>query len=91
VPISEKIAPALKRNTAAMTTTEDELTPRIEVLETRLMHQEAALDELTRTLLEQEQLVKNQGETIRKLETLLQRLSPTDPTAAEDNTPPPHY
>ena len=40
-----------------MTRNEDELTTRIEMLEARLMHQEAALDELTRTLLEQEQLV----------------------------------
>jgi uncharacterized coiled-coil protein SlyX len=74
-----------------MATTEDELTPRIERLETRLMHQEAALDELTRTLLEQEQLVRNQGEVIRKLEMLVQRFSATDLTAAEDTTPPPHY
>jgi uncharacterized coiled-coil protein SlyX len=74
-----------------MATTEDELTPRIERLETRLMHQEAALDELTRTLLEQEQLVRTQGEVIRKLEMLVQRFSATDLTAAEDTTPPPHY
>ena len=74
-----------------MSTTEDELAPRIELLETRLMHQEAALDELTRTLLEQEQLVRKQGEIIRKLEMLVQRLSATDVAAVEDNTPPPHY
>ena len=74
-----------------MSTTEDELTPRIEMLETRLMHQEATLDELTRTLLEQEQLVRKQGEVIRKLEMLVQRLSSTELTATEDTTPPPHY
>lgn len=74
-----------------MTTTKDKLTPRIDILETRLMHQEAALDELTRTLLEQEQLVRNQAEIIRKLEALIQRLSPADLTGADDNTPPPHY
>jgi uncharacterized coiled-coil protein SlyX len=74
-----------------MSTTEDELTPRIEGLETRLMHQEAALDELTRTLLEQERLVRKQGEVIRKLEMLVQRLSAPELTAAEDTTPPPHY
>lgn len=74
-----------------MSTTEDELTPRIERLETRLMHQEAALDELTRTLLEQEQLVRKQGEVIHKLEILVQRLSATDLMAAEDTAPPPHY
>jgi SlyX protein len=74
-----------------MPTNEDELTARIERLETRLMHQEAALDELTRTLLDQEQLVRTQGEVIRKLEMLVQRLSATDLAAAEDNPPPPHY
>ncbi len=73
-----------------MSTTENELTPRIEMLETRLMHQEAALDELTRTLLEQEQLIKHQGELIRKLEILVQGLAPADITATEDNMPP-HY
>jgi len=74
-----------------MTITENRLTARIEILETRLMHQEAALDELTRTLLAQEQLLRSQGETIRKLEALVQRLSPADTASAEDNTPPPHY
>ncbi|MDH3900226.1 MAG: SlyX family protein [Gammaproteobacteria bacterium] len=74
-----------------MTRTEDKLTARIEMLETRLMHQEVALDELTRTLLAQEQLVRNQGEILHRLEKLVQRQSPADLTAAEDNTPPPHY
>ncbi|MFV1973516.1 MAG: SlyX family protein [Thiohalobacterales bacterium] len=74
-----------------MAITEDELTPRIEQLETRLMHQEATLDELTRTLLAQEQLVRKQGEVIRRLEMLIQRLSPADTASAADNTPPPHY
>lgn len=74
-----------------MTTNEDELTSQIEQLEARLMHQEAALDELTRTLLAQEQLVRSQGESIRKLETLLQHLSSAGTAPVEDTTPPPHY
>lgn len=74
-----------------MTRNEDELTARIEMLEARLMHQEAALDELTRTLLAQEQLIRRQGEILHRLEALVQRLSPADLAAAEDNSPPPHY
>jgi uncharacterized coiled-coil protein SlyX len=74
-----------------MTRNEDELTARIEMLETRLMHQEAAIDELTRTLLAQEQLIRSQGEMLQRLEALVQRLSTADLTAVEDNAPPPHY
>ena len=35
---------------------DDELTSRIEALEIRLMDQESSIDEMTRTLLSQEQL-----------------------------------
>ena len=40
-----------------------DLISRIEALESRLMHQEAALDEITRTLVRQEQLVTTQKES----------------------------
>ena len=40
------------------------LTSRIESLETRLMHQEASLDEIILTLLRQEQLVNRQLQAI---------------------------
>lgn len=71
--------------------TDTELTARIEILETRLMHQEATLDELTRTLLKQEQQVAENVETIRRLETLVKSVMPANQARPEDETPPPHY
>ena len=69
----------------------DELTDRIELLEIRLMHLEAALDEMTRTLLQQEQLTSRQADTIRQLENQLKGLSAVVSNPAEGEPPPPHY
>ncbi len=71
--------------------TDTEVTARIDTLETRLMHLEAALDELTRTLLKQEQLAAQQAETIKWLETRIRTLAPTHLARPEEETPPPHY
>jgi SlyX protein len=68
-----------------------QLTNRIEALETRLMHQETALDELTHTLLKQERLVAEQAETIKRLEALLRTLAPSTLATPGEETPPPHY
>ncbi len=69
----------------------DELTERLEQLEVRLMHLEAAMDEMTRTLLQQEQLTARQAETIRLLETQLKGLSAAISAPPEQEPPPPHY
>jgi SlyX protein len=68
-----------------------DLDVRIESLEARLMHQEAAIDELTRTLLQQEQLVNRQAATIEHLESQLRSLSTANITPADEEGPPPHY
>jgi SlyX protein len=68
-----------------------DLVVRIESLEARLMHQEAAIDELTRTLLQQEQLVSRQAATIERLESQLRSLSVAGITPAGGEGPPPHY
>lgn len=70
--------------------TDDALTDRIEELETRLMHLEATVDELTRTLLAQEQRARRQAEALAVLEQRLRALSERDPQTAPD-PPPPHY
>ena len=70
---------------------DDELTNRIEAIEIRLMDQEAAIDEMTRTLLDQEQLLRLQQETINRLEELLQSLSPGNINLPGEEPPPPHY
>lgn len=69
----------------------DDLEYRIEQLEVRLMHLEAALEEMTRTLLQQEQITARQAQTIRQLEDLLKGLSASITTPAGQEPPPPHY
>ena len=70
---------------------EHEMHERITSLETRLMHQEASIEELTNTLLAQERLLKLQAETIQRLEDQLQGLAGSHMAAPGDETPPPHY
>ena len=71
--------------------TDNDIKTRLESLETRIMHQDAALDELTRTLLSQEQLMNKQVETIKHLEEQIRGLSSSNPGATMDDPPPPHY
>ena len=71
--------------------TEQELNARIETLEIRLLHQEAALEEITRTMLNQERLLKQQAETIERLEVQLRAVTPTPLASPDEETPPPHY
>ena len=70
---------------------DDELTSRIEALEIRLMDQESSIDEMTRTLLSQEQLLRLQQESIERLEQLLQSLSAGSINRPGEEPPPPHY
>ena len=71
--------------------TDTNLTSRIESLESRIMHQEAALDEITRTLLKQEQLISRQLQAIETLQGQIQSLSDTGVASSGDEPPPPHY
>ena len=71
--------------------TGDELATRLESLELRLMHQEAAIEELTRTVLQQEQLIATQVVAIERLEAMLRSLSDTNTASPGEEPPPPHY
>lgn len=71
--------------------TENELASRLEGLELRLMHQEAAIEELTRTVLQQEQLIATQVVAIERLETMIRSLSDSGTTSPGEEPPPPHY
>jgi SlyX protein len=71
--------------------TEDELNTRIERLENRLMHQEAALEEMTRILLAQEQQIREHAELIKRLAEHVRVLLPSQLALPEEETPPPHY
>ena len=67
-----------------------ELSERLEALEVRYAHQEAALEELTRTLLAQEQLIRSQHERLERLEQDVRALQGGVNTAVADEKPP-HY
>ena len=71
--------------------TDDEFSVHIEMLENRLMHQEAALEELTRILLAQEERLREQSEMIKRLREQVRTLLPSQTALAEEDTPPPHY
>ncbi len=66
------------------------LSTRIEALESRITHQEASLDEITRTLLRQELLLNKQLRAIEILQQQLQSLTDAGATSPGDETPP-HY
>jgi SlyX protein len=71
--------------------TDKDLVSRIESLETRLMHLEASLDEITRTLLTQEQLLNRQLQVIETLRGQLRTLTDAGIVPPGDEPPPPHY
>jgi len=71
--------------------TDDEFSVHIERLENRLMHQEAALEELTRILLAQEERLREQLEMIKRLKEHVRTFLPSQIALAEEETPPPHY
>jgi SlyX protein len=71
--------------------TDDEISTRLEMLETRLMHQEAALEELTRILLAQEERIRKQSELIKRIREHVRASLPLQLARPEEETPPPHY
>jgi SlyX protein len=83
--------PDLSAGRASLPMTEDALIVRIERLESRLMDQEAALEEVTHTLLAQEALLREQGEMLKRMAEHLREALPPRLASAADETPPPHY
>ena len=70
---------------------DNDLTARLESLEARLMHQEASIEELTRTQLRQEQLIRSQLSAIDRLQAMIRSLSGTHDATPGEEPPPPHY
>lgn len=64
---------------------------RLEDLETRLAYQEAAIDELTRTTLGQQQQINTLQAQLDYLKSLLKELTPSAVAPRSEETPPPHY
>lgn len=67
------------------------LQERFEELEARLMHLEAAIDEVTRTLLRQEQQLRLQADTIQRLADQVRGLTGGGMADPRKEPPPPHY
>jgi uncharacterized coiled-coil protein SlyX len=70
--------------------TDVELVARLEALEVRYAHQEAALEELTRTLLSQEQTIRLQGERLERMEQSVRAMQRGTGSTVVDERPP-HY
>jgi len=64
---------------------------RITDLEIRLAHLEAAIDELTTTVLRQQKALQESGEQLEFVKSLLADLSPAAVRPQSEETPPPHY
>jgi SlyX protein len=67
------------------------LESRLTDLEIRLTHQEAAIDGLTRTNLEQQKLIEQLQHEVERLRSFVQELSSGPAGPAGDEPPPPHY
>lgn len=68
-----------------------ELLARIEALEIRLAHQDAAVDELTRAVLDKERQLRDLAESLQRLERQLRVALPSPVASRDEETPPPHY
>jgi SlyX protein len=64
---------------------------RLEDLEIRIAHQEAALEELTQTTLAQQKQIEALNAQVDYLKSLLKELTPSAVAPRSEETPPPHY
>lgn len=64
---------------------------RLEDLEIRIAHQEAAIEELTRTNLAQQQQIEALHVQIGYLKSLIKEMTPSAVAPRSEETPPPHY
>lgn len=71
-------------------TGDTDMETRLESLESRLMHQEASLEEMTAALLAQERLVRQQAELIEQLQGQVRALNMSGGLPPGDEKPP-HY
>lgn len=60
-------------------------------LEIRFTHQEASLDELTKTVVEQQKMIENLGKEIEQIKLILRDISASNIASPSEETPPPHY
>ncbi len=60
-------------------------------LEVRLAYQEASLDELTRTVVRQDQVIAELRAELEALARQVRELTPSNVASMDEETPPPHY
>lgn len=60
-------------------------------LEVRLAYQEASLEELTHTVVRQDQTIAELRAEVEALARQLRELAPSNVASMEEETPPPHY
>jgi SlyX protein len=64
---------------------------RLEDLEIRIAHQDATLEELTHTALEQQHRIDDLAAQVDYLKSLLKELTPSAVAPQSEETLPPHY
>ncbi|MBT0722155.1 SlyX family protein [Tatumella sp. TA1] len=69
----------------------EELTQRIDNLETKVAYQEHTLEELNQTLISHELEIAKMREHLRLLVSKLQTVAPSMVASQSEETPPPHY
>jgi len=60
-------------------------------LEVRLAYQEASLEELTNTVVRQDQTIVELRAEVEALARQLRELTPSNVASMDEETPPPHY
>ncbi|MEJ2508769.1 MAG: SlyX family protein [Gammaproteobacteria bacterium] len=60
-------------------------------LEVRLAYQEASLEELTRTVVRQDQVIAELRAELEALARQVRELTPSNVASMDEETPPPHY
>jgi len=60
-------------------------------LEVRLAYQEASLEELTRTVVRQDQVIAALRAELEALARQVRELTPSNVASMDEETPPPHY
>jgi SlyX protein len=83
--------PAILVATATMPPPEATMNDAITDLQIRLTHQDDALQELTRTVLQQQRQISDLQAQVEQLKTQVRELTPPQFASAAAEPPPPHY
>ena len=70
---------------------DDEARARFEALETRIAHQEWAIEDLSTTVTEQWKKIDVLTQQVARFGDRLQQIEDNTPSSATDEPPPPHY